>query len=174
MTDNGGNLTGGVTIAAGATLDGTQNINGNAADAYVTGGLTLNGVANLGSASGSTYGLLYFEGSQSMLSGTGTVTFGTNTNNRLEALGNGGNAPATLTIASTITVNAGSGKIGGNYSNDSGILDGYITLATAETLTIQGTGWVNNGTISAAGATVDLAGSFAPAARALSAPRATP
>ena len=32
--------------------------------AYVTGGLTLNGTVNLGSANGSIYGRLYFEGTR--------------------------------------------------------------------------------------------------------------
>ena len=105
-----------------------------------------------------------------MLSGTGTVTFGTNPGNRLNAHGNNGNAPATLTVASTITVNGGSGNIGGYFSNDSGIFDGTITVASGQTLTIQGSNWVNNGTITAAGATVNLAGSFTLAALAISAP----
>ena len=37
-------------------------------------------------------------------------------------------------------------------------------MASGQTLTIQGTNWVNNGTITATGATVNLAGSFTPAA----------
>ena len=164
LTGSGGNLTGGVTIAAGATLDATQSINGAQDYAYVTGGLTLDGAANLGSASGSTYGQLYLEGSQTTLSGTGTVTFGSSTGNRLNAVGNNGNAPATLTVASGISIKGGSGIIGGFYSNDSAVFDGPITVASGQTLTIQGSNWVNAGTITAAGATVNLGGSFTTAA----------
>ncbi len=159
LTDSGGTLAGGVTVALGATLDATQNINGGQDYVYVYGGLTLDGAANLGSASGGIYADLYLEGSQT-LSGTGTVTFGSNAGNRLNAVGNNGNAPATLTVASGISIEGGSGIIGGYYSNDSAVFDGPITVASGQTLTIQGSGWINAGTITAAGATVNLGGSF--------------
>ena len=148
-----------MTIAAGTTLDATQNINGTEDYANVTGGLTLNGTANLGATNGSTYGQLYLEGSQT-LSGTGTVTFGSSTGNRLNAQGNNGNAPATLTVASGISIKGGSGIIGGYYSNDSAVFDGPITVASGQTLTIEGANWVNAGTITSNAATVDLGGSF--------------
>ena len=111
LTNSGGTLAGGVTVATGTTLDGTQNI-GSQEYAYVTGGLTLNGAINLGNSSGSVYGDLYFENGPQTLSGTGTVTFGTSTANHLEAYGP--NTAATLTIASTVSVQGGSGNIGGS------------------------------------------------------------
>ena len=166
LTDSGGTLAGGVTVATGTTLDGTQNI-GSQEYAYVTGGLTLNGAVNLGNSSGSVYGDLYFENGPQTLSGTGTVTFGTSTVNHLEAYGP--NTAATLTIASGIIVQGGSGTVGGYYSADSLVNDGTITSASGQTLTIQGSNWVNNGTITAHGATVNLGGSFTTAAWATSA-----
>ena len=162
LTDSGGTLAGGVTVASGTTLDGTQNIGGGQEYAYVTGGLTLNGAINLGNASGSVYGDLYFENGPQTLSGTGTVTLGTSTTNYLDAFGP--NTAATLTIGSGITVQGGSGTVGGYYSADSLVNDGTITSASGQTLTIQGSNWVNAGTITANGAIVDLEGSFTTAA----------
>ena len=75
-----------MTIAAGATLDGTQNIGCAEAYADVTGGLTLNGTVNLGSASGSTYGQLYFQGTaQTLVRYRHGDVFGGSTSNALYA-----------------------------------------------------------------------------------------
>src|SRR5208283_5985977 len=165
----------GVTIASGTTVDGTQNIGGSDAYTYVTGGLTLNGLLNLGSASGSTNRQLWFENGAQALSGTGTVTFGSSTGNALDAYGS--STVATLTLAGGITVQGGSGNVKGYFSADSVINEGGITIpsgqtftlggtkhgtitATGTTLTLGGTNWVNNGTIAATGATVNLGGSF--------------
>ncbi len=90
------------------------------------------------------------------------MTFGTSTINDLEAYGP--DTAATLTIGSGITVQGGSGTVGGYYSADSLVNDGTITSASGQTLTIQGSNWVNNGTITANGATVNLGGSFTTAA----------
>ena len=90
------------------------------------------------------------------------MTLGTSTSNYLKA--NGPNTAATLTIGSGITVQGGSGTVGGYYSDDSFVNDGTITSASGQTLTIQGSNWVNNGTITANGATVNLGGSFTTAA----------
>ena len=165
LTDNGGTLAGGVTIAAGATLDATQNINGSQDYAVVTGGLTLNGAANLGAAGGSTYGRLYFQNGSQTLAGSGTVTFGSNTSNELYAQGDDSSNPVTLTIGSGIKVQGGSGILGGNYANDSFVNDGVITIPSGQTLHFGGgANWVNNGTITANGATVYLLGVFSFAA----------
>src|SRR5262249_29460260 len=118
LTNSGGTLSG-VTIAAGATLDATQNINGTDDYAYVTGGLRLNGAANLGALATSTYGELYFQGGAQTLAGTGTVTLGTSVGGNLYARGDNGSNPVTLTISSGIKVQGGRGTISGYYSNDS-------------------------------------------------------
>ncbi len=148
LTDSAGTLAGGVTVATGTTLDGTQNIGGQQAYAYVTGGLTLNGAINLGSASGSTYGRLYFENGPRTLSGNGTVTLGTSTNNVLEAYGP--NTVATLTIGSGITVQGGSGTVGGYYGANSVVNDGTIQAGTSGgTITVEGSAaaFLNSGTV---------------------------
>src|SRR5262249_44141885 len=127
----------------------------------ITGGLTLNGTATLGSST--VAGQLYFQGSQT-LAGTGTVTFANYNNsntNGIYAQGNGGSSPATLTIASTIAIQGGTGAITGYYTNDSVILNGQLSVSTGQTLSIGGANWVNHGTISAAlGSAVNLGGSF--------------
>ena len=156
-------LAGGVTVAAGATLAGTANFGGGQEYAYVTGGLTLNGTALLGAADGSTYGRLYFEGTQT-LTGTGTATFGTSGANALYAQGNNGNAPATLTVGSGISIGGGTTTVTGYYGNDSIVNDGTITVPAGQGLTVGGANWVNAGTITANGASVGLQGSFTPAA----------
>ena len=157
LTGYSGTLAGGVTIAAGTTLDGTQNIGSAQEYAYVTGGLALNGTLNLGSANGSVYGRLYFENGSQTLSGTSTVTFGSSINNSLQAYGP--NVVATLTIGSGITIQGGSGQVVGYYAADSIINNGTITIPSGQTLTIGGSNWVNNATITANGATVTIQGS---------------
>ena len=125
----GGSIDGGTVAEAGGaeltftgsggTLDGVtfdddlDLATNNHANANVTDGLTLADGATifLGNAAGSTYGVLYFNATQT-LGGTGTVVFG-----------KGGSATpwtmtvpsVTLTIASGITVHGNSGAIGGSY-----------------------------------------------------------
>ena len=146
LTDNSGTLVGGVTIAAGTTLDATQNITGTQDYAYVMGGLTLNGTANLGSAGGSTNGKLYFENVSQTLTGSGTVTFGSSTSNALYAYGNGGSNPVMLTIGSGITVQSGSGILGGYNSGDTAVNLGTITVGGSGTLKLTGA-FTNSGSI---------------------------
>lgn len=161
LTAYGGKLAGGVTVAAGATVDATQNVSGSTPYADVTGGLTLNGALNLGKSDGSTYGRLYFYGSQS-LSGAGAVTFGGSASNGLYSYSTGG-AAATLTVGAGVSVGGGSGAVTGYSASygDTVVLNGPVSVPTGRTLTLGGVGWTNNGTVTAAaGATVNLAGSF--------------
>ncbi len=162
LTNSGGTLSG-VTIDASLTVDATQQSSGNTTN--VTNGLTLNGTLNLGKTDGSTAGQLYFQGTQS-LSGTGTVMFGGSTGNALYGQGNGSANPATLTIGAGINIQGGSGSIRGYYitsSSDSIINNSTFSFASGGTMTIGGINWVNNGSITAGG-TVNLVGSFTPAA----------
>ena len=167
----GGSFIGGVTIAAGMTLDGTQvQLAGNAANITIVNGLTLNGTIDLGNVAGSSSGELFFLGSQSLLTtSTGSIVLGGSTNNDIYAEGTAGyqdsNSPATLTIGAGITVQGGSGTIGGYYSaNDSLINQGTILGSSTGTLTIGGNNWSNSGTITAGGSAVDPVGAIAPAA----------
>ena len=143
LTASGGTLAGGVTVAAGATLDGTENFNGGQEYAYVTGGLTLNGTALLGAADGSTYGRLYFEGTQT-LTGTGTATFGGNSGNTLYAQGNNGNNPTTLTVGGGIAVQGGSGAVADTFTNDSVVINGTLATSTSGGLITLGNGGSTN------------------------------
>ncbi len=159
LTGNGGTLAG-VTIAAGTAVDATQFYDANAT---ITGGLTLNGTLNLGKADTSTFGQLYFSGTQTLgTSGTGTILFGGNPNNALYAHGDGGGNPATLTIASGITIHGNKGTIGGYYGSDSIVNDGTINADVAGgTISINGGNpgtFINNGTLHATGSTLAISG----------------
>ncbi len=117
FTSSAGTLDG-VTAAGG--LDLASNYE---AYAYVKDGLTLsNATVRLGNAIGTTYGLLYFQGTQT-LGGTGTVLFGTNGNNSLDEISGG----STLTIGSGITVRGSSGSLGASYANDVIVNQGTIS-----------------------------------------------
>jgi hypothetical protein len=152
-----------VTIAAGVTMDATQDFGSPHEDyTYVRGGLTLNGTLRLGSAGGSSFAQLIFQGSQT-LGGTGSVVYGASTSNALYAYGNGSTLPATLTIGSGVSIQGGNGTVSGYYtvsSTDSIINNGTITVGSGQTLNLGGVNWVNNGSINTNGATVNLGGSF--------------
>ncbi len=103
FTSSGGTLDG---VTAASDLDLASN---NGAFAYVKDGLTLsNSTVHLGNAAGSTYGYLYFEGTQT-LGGTGTVLFGKNGSNTINQNYGG----TTLTIGPRVTVRGSSGTLGG-------------------------------------------------------------
>jgi hypothetical protein len=93
----------------GVTVDGNLDLT-QFVGAYldIKDGLTLNGTAFVGDGTGATSGGLYFLGAQS-LSGNGTVVFGKNSDNFLQAL----NSPSafTLTIGPGITIRGSSGTI---------------------------------------------------------------
>ena len=106
--------------------------------ANVTGGLTLDGTANLGGTGGGTYTDLYFQGNQT-LSGMGTVDFGASAGNGIFAEGDNGSNPTTLTIGTGIAITGGSGTISGYYSNDAVVLDGTVAATTpGEIVTVNG------------------------------------
>jgi hypothetical protein len=176
LTSSGGTLNG-VTIATGATLDGTyEPYSGYVAKANIVNGMFLNGSANLGSANGLSAAELFFQQSGTMvpaietLSGNGTVTLGGSTSNEMLADGNNAAATVTLTIGSGITIQGGSGMLGSYYGNDSLVNDGMIAgnwNGSGGTLTIGGNNsnggpnnWTNNGILTGGGGTIDLSGSF--------------
>jgi hypothetical protein len=73
-------------VNAPSTLDGVT-LSGNLDVTHVDGlsvvhGLTLNGTASVGAADGSSYGRIYFDGTQT-LAGTGTILFGAHQYNAL-------------------------------------------------------------------------------------------
>ena len=113
LTSGGGTLNA-VTIAANATLDGTYSpTNGYIATANILNGLTLNGMANLGSANGSSAAQLFFtqpgttSGATETLTGSGTVTLGASTSNEMLSKGNNAAGPVTLVIDDNVTIQGG-------------------------------------------------------------------
>jgi hypothetical protein len=138
---------------SGVTLEGDLDMaNESGVFVNVVNGLTLDGMARLGTASGSTFGLLLFGGVQT-LGGSGTVLFGGSVNNLMQV-----NAGATLTLGPDLTVRGSSGTLGnaGTIINQ-----GTIAADTAGgTLTVSGNSWVNSGTLEALrGAILILTGS---------------
>jgi hypothetical protein len=116
LTSQGGTLDGVTTAADLATSSGA-----NGANAYVTNGLTLQkATVRLGNAASGPYGLLIFQGDQT-LGGSGTVLFGKTGNNSLFA-----DYGTTLTIGPNITVAGSSGALGGYYTHSAIINRGKI------------------------------------------------
>jgi hypothetical protein len=149
-TTTGGTLAGGVTLSGTLDLGATSNVS-----VRVTGGLTLNnGTVQLGSATGN-YGVLNFDGVQT-LDGTGTVVFGNNSNgyNFLQA---GPSAGSALTIGPNVVVRGHSGAVGfspawGGSTAVTFTNQGTINADTAGgTITLNGNGWTNTGTLQATG-----------------------
>jgi Malectin domain len=110
------------------TVDGDLDLTGNLVaptpfpfnevDAFVINGLMLNGTAYLGNASGTMYGVLYFNNTET-LSGTGTVDFGENGSN---AISNYWDFATGLTIGPGITIRGTSGAIE-NFDQSINVVD---------------------------------------------------
>ncbi len=162
LLTNGGGTLSGVTIASGMVIDGKGKNAGypqNSNSLTITNGITNNGDIRLGAVDDSTNATLTAFGTQT-LGGTGTVTFGGSSGNALIVSGGGS---STLTIGSDITIQGGSGSVrdSGAYRNlETFINQGTIHINAGSTLGLRGTNWRNEGSIHAAGATVDLQGSF--------------
>jgi hypothetical protein len=156
----------GVTFAAGATLD----LNDPSAPAHVDvfNGLTVNGTANLGDATGHWQGELFFQGTQSVL-GTGRLNirpagaylYQDQTTSSL-TLGAGLTIQGPLNVSSLgtllnqATITAGQREAvrvgGGTFTNR-----GPITSAGGSVV-IAATGWVNYSTIQVQGGGLELNG----------------
>lgn len=156
-TSSGGVLSG-VTLAGTLNLAGTTNV-----QAGVLGGLTLSGGTILLGSSAGSYGYLGFGGTQT-LGGSGTVVFGTNSFNILQA---GPTAGSHLTIGPNVTVRGHSGAVGytpvwGGSTDVTMTNQGTIRADSAGgTISVGGQNWTNTGTIAAASGTLTLLGSWA-------------
>ncbi|HEX3151280.1 MAG TPA: LamG-like jellyroll fold domain-containing protein [Gemmataceae bacterium] len=154
---NGNGTLNSVTVAG--TIDLTTNSNVHAA---VTGNLVLSGGTVLLGSNTSQYGLLTFDGTQS-LTGTGTVVFGNSYYNFLQA---GPSAGSSLTIGPNILIRGHTGGIGyhtgwGGATPVTVVNQGTIQADMGGgTITPNGTNWSNSGTIRAAGGTIAMAGSW--------------
>jgi hypothetical protein len=108
--------------ASGGRLDGVTVIGDldlatyPSATVHIVNGLTLNGTAWLGNAAGSSYGRLYFDGTQT-LDGAGTVVFGKHSSNFLGTDNTTPNDPSadTLTIGAGLTLRGSAGTIGDGF-----------------------------------------------------------
>ncbi len=184
----------GQAILDQVTIDGLLDLAANNdAAVNVTDGLTVNGQVQLGSADGSTYGILAFSSTET-LSGTGSVLFGGSPINTIN-VANG----QTLTIGAGITIDGQNGSVGLTaFEGGGGSMTNLGTIAAADagqpagsttpgTLNILGAGlrntgtlaasndatlaifpndnavWSNAGTLSVDDATLDLGGDFTPA-----------
>jgi hypothetical protein len=123
MAADGGNRLTGVTV--NGDLDLATN---NGATVHVVNGLTLNGTAWLGNATGTTYGGMYFDGTQT-LGGTGDVVFGKNSTNFLSTYDTTPVDADTLTIGPDITVRGSSGTLGNGYYYGATIVNEGTILA---------------------------------------------
>ena len=137
---------------AGVTLAGTLDLaTADELHVAVTGGLTLQG----GTIKLAT-DTIDFQGTQT-LGGTGTVDF-VGTNQYYGVLNVSGTA-ATLTIAHGVSIHGTSGSI--EAGDNRFVNQGKITAdANGRGLDLDGTGWINQGTIDANGGTVNLTGSW--------------
>ena len=152
---------------SGVTLNGPLDLTASSANAYVTNGLTLNGTATLGPSA-----RVYFVGGSQTLGGTGTVVFNNATYQGLIADANN----MTLTIGAGITIvggnnqgnNVSSGSVIG-YSSDFGggsnasiVNLGTINAGTSGMSIVVNTNgsFTNQGTLQAAGGTLDLNGAW--------------
>ncbi|MDB5389043.1 MAG: tandem-95 repeat protein, partial [Planctomycetaceae bacterium] len=110
---SGGTLNG---VALDGTLDLSQGPLFGTSYLYVVNGLTLQNNAQvlLGNEAGTTFGALFFDGTQT-LGGVGTVILGSSTENLLQA-GND-DLVQTLTIGPQITVRGHTGSLGGSINS---------------------------------------------------------
>ncbi len=136
-------VTGGASVAVGATLDGVTvdgdiQVRGNNT-LTVRNGLTLNGIAWVGD--GVSTGRISVEGA-GPLGGTGTVWFTGPFTGVLAASAPGG----VLTIGHGVTVRGGSGIVG---RADAGLDIRGTVLAETTAVTVQGTNWTSSGTLRA-------------------------
>ncbi|HEV3084276.1 MAG TPA: Ig-like domain-containing protein [Gemmataceae bacterium] len=142
----GGSLANGVTLNGILDLTTTFNVT-----ATVTGGLTLGSgsVVQLGSNNG-IYAQLNFDGGSQTLGGSGTVVFGTGSNNYLRA---GPTAGSFLTIGPNVLIHGHSGTLGyavalGGPADVTFTNQGTIRADVAGgTILLDGDNWTNSGTV---------------------------
>ena len=155
-TNTGGTLKDGVTLSGDPSLTNpiVLDLATSAPCVTISGGaLTLTNTTVPFEAT--SFGVLSFNDAAASLSGTGLVTFN-NTSSSVDNTLQESVAGGTLTIGPHITITGGSGSIGynsrlGGPSNVSVINQGTINANTAGTITIDGTGWSNTGTVEASG-----------------------
>jgi hypothetical protein len=146
---------GAIESAAGThvTLNGDLDLmTVNGATVHLVNGLTLNGTLRQGNAAGTTYGIVYFDNSETIDSSNGTDNIllgGSGINQLLPALGG-----LTITFGPNLTIHGKTGTIGGNTTY---VNQGMVAADTAGgTITINPTSWSSSGTLRASGGTLSL------------------
>ena len=145
-TNSGGTLD-------GVTLDGTLDLTGYYPLLDVTGGLTLdNGTIDIGTLVGGAWGMLIFQGAQT-LGGSGSIVFGGIGSSRIDTESSGGDS-GILTIGPDVTIGGDDGSIGYNDNNSEIetpiVIQGTVDADTSGgAINIYGTNWTNSGTIEA-------------------------
>ena len=137
---NAVNTLDGVTLANGTTLDLTTNAS---AQCTLNNTMTINGTVLVGATDGSTYGNLYWS-TNATWGGNGSIQLGATSNNALRA----NNYNLTLTIGSSLVIDALKGQIVGNYGATGSIVNyGTIRSSGAGPLTINAPNFTNHGTL---------------------------
>jgi hypothetical protein len=142
FTSSGGTL-------KAATVDSAIDSSVTSAYAYIDGGLTLNGTAQVGQSGG-----FFFLGSdEQSLKGTGTISL----NASAAQVYNYNN---TLHVAPGITIHGANGSVGGNQGTSHMTLDGTVSADAAGILYVGSyASWTNTGTLKAVSSgTMTLAG----------------
>jgi VCBS repeat-containing protein len=125
------------------TLNGNLDVATRGGAVVLANGLTLNGTVQLGAADGSTRSSIRLSGNQT-ITGTGTIVFGTNTQN---FLGGVSLSSPTITIDRGVTIRGSSGSI-----DTFALLDNRGTIASdvgGGLLKVFGTQFDNEGTVRA-------------------------
>ena len=170
--------TSGGTLKNGVTLQGDPNLNqppaldltgGYGVVVTVSGGLTVNNATvSIGDANFPDWGMLSFTDSNPVLGGSGgAIVFVANSSygylNTLKVATGGGQ----LTIGPGITIHGSTGTIGYNSNNGGPANISFINQGTISadgsggTITLNGTGWTNTGTVqAAAGGNLSLSGTW--------------
>ena len=137
----------------GVTLDGNLDMtHGNGSRLNVTNGLVLNGTASVGAANGSTWGGIYFYGTQTV-GGTGDILLGGLGLNLLAIQTSG----TTVTFGSGLTVHGKVGELLAQYADSAFVNDGMLSADGGGLIGIGGGqyrnneagSFVNHGTVSA-------------------------
>ena len=139
-----------LTVNGASSIGGTLTIG--SSTVTVKGGLFAGAEVSIGSN-----GCLTLQGSQT-ITGSGPITL-TYSTGRLQVMGINSNTPATVTLASTMTLH-GQGSVVSYYTGDTLASHGTITSDTAGTLALTSSVLTNSGTINATSGTLSLGGSW--------------
>ena len=157
---------------AGVTINGNVDATQQSAQAFVTGGLVLNGTITMGSGTNNSANLYFggFNVAAGSLTGNGTIVFGSNQGggNVIDNNSNVSGASGTFTIGPNITIEGKTGGFSNSFASGTIINEGKIIAEDAAgtisintgngTFSNQGTMQANSGTFRTLG-TLSIDGS---------------